>query len=118
MEKETFSSIIGKVEKAIKPLNCEINSAVKRYMVGPFSWDESKIPTDNSQQELSVSVVYVKDASKIMLVGEIEKVMVSFGFEISGIFREFKPANKLSGSHQHDEITVFTLNFIRRGELG
>jgi hypothetical protein len=122
--KETFASIISKVEEALKPLGCEIYSVFKRHMVGPFSWNESKIPTDDSQQELTLTVVYVKetsrlkDAPKISLLSEIEKVMVSFGFDIADLNRGYKPANKLPGGHQHDEITLFTLTFVRMGELG
>jgi hypothetical protein len=124
--KETFASIISKVEDALKPLGFEIWETKRRHITGSFSWEErkDKLRTDNSRHELTLTVVYVKetsyieDASSITLVSGIEKSMVSLGFDLSNIDREFYQSQTMPGSNQTEGKFVFLITFVRVGELG
>jgi hypothetical protein len=126
MEEETFASLMSKVEEAIKPLGFEIWETKRRHITGSFSWQEKKdkVRTDNSRHELMLTVVYVKetsyvkDDSSITLVSGIEKPMVSLGFDLSGIDREFYSTHIIAGENQTEGKFVFLITFVRVGELG
>jgi hypothetical protein len=121
--KETFASIISKVERDIKPLGFEIWSTDRCYITGSFSWEDHMIPTENSRHELTLNIVYMKDTSQVKdtfsttIISKIEEPMVALGFDLSDIKREFKPACKLSGGNQTEGKTLFIISFVRVGEL-
>jgi hypothetical protein len=123
MEKETFASIVTKVDMAIKPLGFEIWKTERRYMTGPFAWGEDTICTDNSRHELEITVACVKETSDMKgtsstaVVSRIEEPMVSLGFDISNIARKYIPADRLPESKQIEGQVIFKITFVRVGEL-
>jgi hypothetical protein len=127
MEKETFASIVGKVENVVTPFGFKILKADKRYITrtGHNSCISDQIRIDSSRVELIVTIIHVKEISSIqetpvVVVGETEKAMVPLGFEISNIDKQLISSDNCSSPYSEQSIdkVVLLVTFSRVGELG
>lgn len=118
MEKETFGSIISKVEEALKPLDFEIHNTERNQVAGGFSWDVDP-DTKGSRTELKLDVAGIvkppTNETVVNIILELEKILTPLMFEIMGIKKHYFPIPMtLSRDTSKAELNI---TIVRVGEL-